>query len=278
MSLRALGGGELVGTGPMRSAYLDEAGIANPQQEPFVVVAGVILHIDKQWRALHAHFDKLIEKFVPEHQRDGFIFHAQEIWHGTKTFDRKTYQGDRKEVLKALCQTITEFQLPIVFGIADRRAIAKFVKDEPGGKDPKTHTFTGFMAAFGEAAIRSDVWMRLYADPSECLSLVMENNNELKKYAKAVFRELRRKTPHPVLAKVRQLPITRIVDAPSFMDKSEAPPLQLADLCAFILKRWVMGKADIHPYLDIISVSLLSVFGNAAMRDILGGTLKIEPE
>jgi hypothetical protein len=32
----------------MRFIYLDEAGISNPAQEPYVVVAGAIVHADTQ--------------------------------------------------------------------------------------------------------------------------------------------------------------------------------------------------------------------------------------
>jgi hypothetical protein len=35
-----------------RNAYVDDAGIANQKHEPIVVVAGVILHVDTQWRPL----------------------------------------------------------------------------------------------------------------------------------------------------------------------------------------------------------------------------------
>ena len=33
----------------MRLVYLDEAGISNPVQEPFLVVAGIVVNADQDW-------------------------------------------------------------------------------------------------------------------------------------------------------------------------------------------------------------------------------------
>ena len=58
----------------MRFVFLDEGGIS--QHEPFVVVAGVIVHGDEQLIPLEKKLDRLIRKHIPEEQQPGFVFHA----------------------------------------------------------------------------------------------------------------------------------------------------------------------------------------------------------
>jgi hypothetical protein len=68
--------------------HLDEAGIGNPKHEPWVVVAGVAVHADDQWRSLEQYLTTMADDFVPSHQRDGFVFHAKDLFHGSGVFDR----------------------------------------------------------------------------------------------------------------------------------------------------------------------------------------------
>jgi hypothetical protein len=49
----------------MRFIYLDEAGISNPANEPYLVVAGVIIDADHQWMAVEPHLHVLAETRTP---------------------------------------------------------------------------------------------------------------------------------------------------------------------------------------------------------------------
>lgn len=251
-ALRALGGSPLIGDILARNAYIDEAGISNQQQEPIVVVAGVIVHTDTQWRLLHEHFQSLMQRFVPASCQDGFVFNAKDIWHGSgEIFARDKWKGrDRRDVLRALVATISQFQLPVVWGAASRRNVAKALNNK-GITNPNTVTQVAFMSAFAECASCADAWMKRYGQ-KECLSLVIENNTELRRITKQTYRELRHPTNSLQLAIP---PIERIVDAPSFMEKEDAPPLQLADVCAFLIKRRLV-KDDVSEYLRYLIPSM----------------------
>ncbi len=256
-TLRALGGGPLIGDILARNAYIDEAGIANQQQEPIVVVAGVIVHADTQWRPLHEHFLSLMQQFVPVSQQEGFVFHAKDIWHGSgKIFAREKWEGrDRRDVLRALVSTISKFQLPVVWGAASRENVAKALNNN-GITNPNAVTQVAFMCAFAECASCADTWMKRNGK-KECLSLVIENNNELRRITKQTYREIRHPTNRLILSRLGISPIERIIDAPSFMEKEDAPPLQLADVCAFLIKR-LLVKNDVSEYLtDLIPPMIL---------------------
>ena len=70
----------------VRLVYLDEAGTSNPKEEPFLVVAGVAVNADRQFKEVEACLDSVLRKHVSE--PDGIVFHTMELWHGTKQFHR----------------------------------------------------------------------------------------------------------------------------------------------------------------------------------------------
>ena len=62
----------------VRLAFMDEAGTS--RREPFVVVAAVMIHADTQLIPVEECLEELVEKHIPEGDRDGFVFHATNIW------------------------------------------------------------------------------------------------------------------------------------------------------------------------------------------------------
>lgn len=264
MSLRALLGGELKGDKLVRFAYLDEAGISSFKHEPVAVVAGVIVHADRQWRSLYEHFEDLQNRFVPEENRDGFVFHAKDIWHGNGVFDRDKWKGDRREVLRELCNTVRKFQLPVIYGLSHKPKVLDALSNVD--EHSQEVTWVSYMAAFADCAISAEKWMRKYAE-HEVISLILENNAQLKKYAHALHKELIKKSPIAELCYVKEIPFTKIIDAPSFMEKDDAPPLQLADLCAFLIKRWASGKQDVTEYINILAPSMYEIMERLSALD-----------
>jgi hypothetical protein len=222
----------------VRLVYLDEAGIGDPAKDQFSVMAGVMVDADTQWKPLQKHFASLVERFVPADQREGFVFHAMDIWHGSGVFDRKSWKGDRFEVIRSLCETITEFKLPVVLGHSNKVKVVEAVPDIRG---PKEINRTAFMGAFAECAVEAEQWMRMYA-PKEVAVLVAENNNELRRYAKAIHNIFSRgEVPEFMFDLVKELPYQNLIDTVYSAEKREAPPLQLADLMAFLYRRFLVG-------------------------------------
>lgn len=81
MTANALGGHPLAGVELARFVYLDESGISNPEQEPWLVVGGVIVHGDHQLDSLYDALEGILEK-VPEEQRQGLVLHTADIYGG----------------------------------------------------------------------------------------------------------------------------------------------------------------------------------------------------
>ena len=227
----------------VRFAYFDEAGISNLQQEPVVVVGGVLVDADQQWKALKEHFTGLVERFVPADERGGFVFHATDIWQGKGVFDRKTFTGDRHKIIDALCDTIIEFKLPVMFGKSAKEKVLEAVPEVTG--DINEINRVAFMSAFADCALDAERWMREWA-PKEVAVLVAENNNDLRRYAKVVHTIFTgwKVFPSVLSERVKELPFIHLVDTVYFAEKREAPPLQLADLVSFLFKRWLSHTGE----------------------------------
>lgn len=83
-AVRALGGAALVGSKRVRFVHLDEAGIANPDHEPYVVVAGPVINADRDWKRIEEHLSGLADEFAPPGTREEFFFHATDLFSGGK--------------------------------------------------------------------------------------------------------------------------------------------------------------------------------------------------
>jgi hypothetical protein len=109
----------------LRMIYLDEAGISNPAHEPFVVMAGIIVHADQQWKILERYLSDMADEFAPPEKRDGFIFHAKELFSGGKTFNREDFPKEKRwEILDYLVAIPEKFEFGIAWGLVERAALA----------------------------------------------------------------------------------------------------------------------------------------------------------
>jgi hypothetical protein len=73
-----------------RHIYLDESG--TDIHSSVAIVAAVIVDTDAQWKPVEKYIHGLIEEFVPPEIQDGFLFHANDLFHRfTKNiFDKKS--------------------------------------------------------------------------------------------------------------------------------------------------------------------------------------------
>ena len=226
----------------MRLVYLDEAG--TDYKAPVLAVAGVLVHGDLEWPEIDRRVCALIDKFIPEADRSEFIFHAKDIFHGSGYFDRRKPQWDHLDkrilVLNELADIIDDLHLPIVLG--------HYVKDKFGAgvltaeDGPKKRGLMIHGSAAMDCLVWADKWLAEYA-PSELATVVHEGGAATSALIKRAVRVLR----HPGLMtkagmsgmdqQELSLPLKRIIDTVHFADKADARPLQLADLCAFVLGR-----------------------------------------
>jgi hypothetical protein len=230
----------LAGNDFVRLLYLDESG-TNPSH-PNVVVAGVLIDGDKDWPEVDQRIVKLIEKYVEPARRLGFVFHATDIYHGSGYFDRRKPQWEnhdsRNAVLVDLARILSDLSIPVIVGVYGREITTPNLADWA----PDRHTDAMLTCATVDCLIRADRWLEDYA-PDKLATVVHEDGTKAKRLIKGAVR-LCRSADYMNLfegsegvMKDLALPLKRIIDTVHFADKPDARPLQLADLCAFLLTR-----------------------------------------
>ncbi|MEH2484997.1 DUF3800 domain-containing protein [Bradyrhizobium sp. AZCC 2230] len=225
----------------MRLVYLDEAGVSNPAQEPVLVVAGVIVDPDRQWKELEAYFREMALALFPDDDLYRFVFHAKDIFHGNGPFDRARWtRKERMRVLTQLAQVPRLFDLPIVVGELDRiKTQQELERVSPGIPTKSAHNFI-HTHAFINAIQCVQFWMERNA-PAENAMLIAEDTPVLKK----TLRNVHEGYTDPTLETESAFKAPNIIDAVHFAQKDESLLLQIADHCAFIIKRKLMGKTDV---------------------------------
>ncbi len=232
-------GAPLYGTNLVRLLYLDEAG--KDAHAPWLCVAGVLVHGDHQWPELTNRISALVEKYVPEEDRHGFAFHATDIFHGSGVFDRRKPEWadptKRYRVLDDLAKIIDDMTLPLVSGSYEKSSFGLGIYDPMDAQKHESKVIHSIAAI--DCLRWADKWLELFA-PTELATVVHEDGTRAKTMIKEGLKLLRDEklmalvnTSPSLLA----LPLRRIIDTVHFAEKADAPGLQMADLCAFILGR-----------------------------------------
>lgn len=231
----------------MRFIYIDEAGISNPEHEPFLTVAGVIVHADTQLVQVQRQLDKIVEKHIPTGRRDNFVFHAAQLFNGGgKLFDRHSSDWPiekRLAIADDIAKIPNMFQLPLALGWVERAKFAEtFAPEEPMSKHELVRDAHG--VAFMRCALQVDHWMRSNTQDEVCMMIVEDND-----VARQLIRELQNAFQNKNLAGLseeekKHLPLRSVVEDPLFQPKKPSSVLQLADFCAYVFKRILMKPAD----------------------------------
>ena len=241
----------------MRLVYLDEAGVSNPAQEPNLVVAGIIISGDQDWRKLERHILSLRRKYLPDADHPGFIFHAKDIWHGTNYFQRDKWPLERRlQILMDLVEIPRRFHLPVVCCIIDRAAFTESVRPQliDGHKATATST-TGMahVAAFMNVVMDVDGWMGANAS-AEVAMLMAEDVPKVKEFIKGIHARY----TDPLLDDADTLTTQNIVDTVNFAAKEDSLILQVADSCCFVIKRAADKKSDIAQFYKKLQPQIIS--------------------
>jgi Protein of unknown function (DUF3800) len=246
-----LGGSPLKGSKIVRLVYLDEAGISDRRQEPHLVVAGVIVDADRKWKELETYFRNLAVACFPDGAVDPhrFVFHAKDIWHGNGRFDRKKWpRPQRLRLLSQLAQVPRLFELPIVMGAIDRASVLEEIaarKLEVSAKGARQLTHA---QAFLVAIQGVENWMQRKTI-DEVAMLIAEDTDKMRD----TIDRFHEGYTDPDLEGDDAFRSRHIIDCVHFAKKQKSVLLQIADHCAFIIKRKLMNRADIEPFFAALS-------------------------
>tara|TARA_R110002110_G_scaffold335703_2_gene546350 strand:- start:1788 stop:2570 length:783 start_codon:yes stop_codon:yes gene_type:complete len=234
----------------MRIAYADESG--KNRQDPHLVVAAVIVHADSQLIPVEEHLNALIQKHIPKDKQEGFYFHATEIYHGKNNksifHDRNEWPDERRlAILDDLVKIPADFGLPICMNFLERATF-------PAAPPQKPHTNQEIEVAahaitLAGCELSIEYWMRENTT-NEVVLVTAEENSDIRKVAKEIHLMYRNKAEleknglgnHPYF------PFVKIKDGLQFAAKSECQLLQIADVCAWAIRKRVKKDADAERY------------------------------
>jgi hypothetical protein len=264
---RSLSGARTSRERPVRLVYMDEAGVSNPKEEPYLVVSGVILDGDQDWVPVDRHIKHLARKHVPEDDQVGIVFHAMEIFHGERQFPRSQLTREKRwRLLTDLAKTPAKFHLTVVNGFVHRASAAEAIRRAVPGMTEQAIASVIHAQAYVYAANAVDRWMERNAR-SEVAMLVMEKSDRIQQVLKLLHagfttdhvddywfdqeyrKYFKRLAPEPFKTR-------RIIDTVHFAAKEESPLLQIADTCAFLVKRALMKKEDCFQFFDLLAPQL----------------------
>jgi len=243
MNLRAFGGGELTGEKLVRYAFFDEAGVGSMKDDPNATVVGAIVHCDTQLKPLETFLADLRQIYIPASHRDGFIFHATEMFSrkGPVFGDTSLISDDQiKKIIEAFMSIPERFGLPLVVDSTPKEHAAKAMGLENSSVADKTLHAHG--SAFFACVFTVERWMREHA-PSEYCQLVIENNDHARKTFDRTNKLLCDDRAEELLgaSKIdvvgKYLPMRHIRKTPLFEEKSADSVLTLVDFCAYVFSK-----------------------------------------
>jgi Protein of unknown function (DUF3800) len=269
---RALFGGPLLGdVTPMRLIYVDEAGTST--REPVTIVVGLVINPDTQWLSTASRVEQVLSA-VPSQFRSNFIFHATEIWNDHK-FREIWSREDRKKIL---CDMMSiPYHMGIGISYAAVRRKSDGLRADTGvlaglSKEKFHHTI-----AFGFCIAMADYFIRESGITNELATVVAEDVPKMRDQLKNFVSLLRTNAitipedatpysegnPANLLTRERTLRVQRVIDTVHFAAKKEAYLLQLADACAFGLRRFFSDESEGEDFATAIAGgSSPSCFGN----------------
>lgn len=249
----------------MRFVYLDESGVGNPENDPFIVVAGVIVDADRQLRAIQKWLHSMIEDHVHPDQRQNFCFHVHQIFHGNGVFsDTNIYSKEvRYKIFGEILEITEKFELPIVMGHANR---AELAAKYPGSKTSVLNVFAQTSAA-SACLISIQRFMSHFLE--EVATAVYENHDQAKKSIRQTHNFLKDGTNTEVMREQmsewsESLPLTQVAETAFFAEKQESSVLQVADAVVFTIKRKLQNATDCDIFFGQIDKQLFvraSAFG-----------------
>ena len=228
----SLSGHPVAGSKKVRFIFVDESG--NSSKEPVTVVAAVILHGDAQWRPVVDKLNDIKNRMVPSQIRDGFIFHAVDLFSGTAL--GKEQRQHSLDILEAVLRIPEECGLSISFGFCRKLDAAML-----NGIDPEVLKNSGnrviiqHVMAFMASMSKTDNFIASYC-PGEVGTVIAEDNQPMRKALKLVP-SLINKGSYAALYP----PMRSIVGTVNYAAKDEEPILQLADACAWTVRRAMSG-------------------------------------
>lgn len=185
-----------------------------------------------------------------EFRNEKFVFHATDIF-GARHYKDHWSQTDRLDVLNKMMAVPLKLDMALAIGVMFRGHLEPSDLSEGLGFTPEQHDHYW---AFWHCLAAADQAIRDFGRPTEVATVVAENVEKMQRVLSSVPGIMRknpiqldpaglRRTASDVeagyLTQRNEWRITRIRQAIHFVDKRGDPLLQIADACAFGIRRYL---------------------------------------
>jgi hypothetical protein len=238
--------------------YFDESGIGDETLEPYLVVAAVLIDGDSHWRKIEAGTKAIIERCVPKAEQEGFEFKADAIFGGRKQFANWD-EADRLDAQASFLCLIADCSLPVAWAAISRSYVRTSMEQNfaPGFTAAQVDLLA-YDYAFVACAAAIEAWFSNHAAGSMGISIADQNKKpRLKWRLKTSLQQLRAARLVPSLPHTQ---FEHFMDTISFNDSKESIGLQMADHCAYFVKRRLMKKQDSDRCFEIIKPTLIDSY------------------
>lgn len=229
---QSLSGEPLMGSKLVRQIYIDEAGTSS--REPVTVVLALLVHADTQWKPLLAEYLE-VRKSLP-------VEYGNQPLHAIEITDSKKYLDWKVEDRYALLSKI--LAIPRRIGLA--LSIGAFWRDKNRKNIPQGMTGAGVdhINAYCACVGKADEFIRENF-PDEMVQLIVEKVSEREDFLKGATMYMRQQdvrlgwTMRNGVKQYETVNIRAISDQPLFANKADSPVLQIADTCAWAVRRYL---------------------------------------
>jgi len=262
----------------VRHIYVDEAGTSEP--EPVTVVVGLIVDDKHQYAEVEGRLSAIVEA-VPRQYRSGFVSHATDIWNNRSLREAWPF-SQRFAFLKSLAGIPEQTGVPLSFAFVRRSNPV----EGPGPRSLQHHRY-----AFGMCIAHADRYIRNFGTPNEKFSIVAEDVRDRRRHLSSIAAQLTMEPfRHPSL-KMKQFAvrsdgirfetsivsgecrISRVEPPIRFVPKQGSPLLQIADACAFGLRRFLADLKGGEEVLSSISNMFTCEDRDLMMRSFVGSQI-----
>lgn len=235
----------------MKLIYMDESGTGSIQHEPIIVVTGVMVDPDTEWRLIDEDLKNLVNNYIPPEDHAGFAFHATHLFHGNKYFDKERWPRElRWEILSKLVELFRVHQVPLAWGMADKRHYEPIFAKMSPPLDARSRLRVHQGAAFALCAAACELWLQTFTADETGL-MIAEDNPDVRTSVRHFHTKM--KNPAEELFKVEFLdlrPFSQVIDTVHFATKADTRLFQLADVAAFLFRRAMAGHQDVQQFLQ----------------------------
>jgi hypothetical protein len=262
--LLSLSGTPVEGEKLVYCVFFDESGTS--VNDPIVVVAGVLIDGNTQWKPIEKALAALRDRHIAPDQMPHFKgFHATDMFQGAgKIFGKEVRPIEESHaILQQVVELPSQFQIPVAFGYtrkADDRAALK-TPAQRRASAARHHA-----AAASYCAVMADDYLK-HRRPDDLAWAVAEDNTQHKDVVSSMYRLLTNNsgvegfemfgntsTSYSLTFRPDTVPLSKIISGFHYASKSNEPLLQLADSCAFAVRRWLQKAYKGEELFDFLTL------------------------